>query len=254
MFPHTCRRSSSVFFYYQLEKITDDKWVLQTLKEGLKLEFLKFPNSNRCTQNKCQFSYIRRGSKMIRKVCNRTCTLHGNSKRFLQYILSGDKKNRDLRPIINLRPLNRYMVKKHFKMDTLIKFLNLVNKNDWAISLYLNDAFLHISMHPNHRKYLRFHVQGKAYQFKAMCFSPTQTPRVFTKIIATVPAYLRVQHIRLVAYIDDWLIVNSSKKKHLLLDREKVLKLPLHLGFIINKTKSQLISSQKIVYLGVYSD
>lgn len=91
--------------------------------------------------------------------------------------------------------------------------LNLVNKNDWAISLDLKDAYLHIPMHQNHRKYLRFHVQEKAYQIKAMCFSPTQTPRVFTKIIATLPAYLRVQHIRLVAYIDNWLIVNSSLKK-----------------------------------------
>lgn len=59
-----------------------------------------------------------------------------------------------------------------------------------------------------------------------MCFGPTQAPRVFTK---TVAASLRVQNIRLVAYLDDWLIVNSSQEK-LLLDREKVLNLLLHLG------------------------
>lgn len=56
-----------------------------------------------------------------------------------------------------------------------------MNKNDWAISLDLNDAYLRIPIHPNHRKYLRFHVQGKAYQFKAMCFCPNQASRVFTK-------------------------------------------------------------------------
>lgn len=45
-------------------------------------------------------------------------------------------------------------------------------------------------------------------------------------------------NIRLVAYPDDWLIVNSSQEK-LLLDRERVFNLLLHLGFIINKTTSQ---------------
>lgn len=76
----------------------------------------------------------------------------------------------------------------YLKIDTLIKVLNLVNKNNWAISLDLKDAYLHIPMHQNHRKYLRF--QGKAYQFKAMCFGQTQAPRVFTKNIASVAAYL----------------------------------------------------------------
>lgn len=82
------------------------------------------------------------------------------------------------------------MVKKHFKMDTLIQVINLVNINDWAISLNLKDAYLHIPMHPNNRKYLRFYVQGKVYQFKAMSFGPSQAQRIFTNIIATVAPYL----------------------------------------------------------------
>lgn len=82
------------------------------------------------------------------------------------------------------------MVKKHFKMDTLIQVINLVNINDWAISLNLKDAYLHIPMHPNNRIYLRFYVQGKVYQFKAMSFGPTQAQRIFTNIIATVAPYL----------------------------------------------------------------
>lgn len=51
-------------------------------------------------------------------------------------------------------------------MDTLIQVINLVNMNDMAISLDLKDAYLHIPMHPNNRKYHRFHVQGKVYQSK----------------------------------------------------------------------------------------
>ena len=85
-----------------------------------------------------------------------------------------------------------YMVKK-LKLDTMIKVINLVNKNDWAISFDFKDAFLHVPIHQNHRKYFRFFIQGKPYQFKALYFDTTQAPRVFRKIVTTVAAYLPVQ-------------------------------------------------------------
>ena len=83
-----------------------------------------------------------------------------------------------MRPIINLRPLNQYLKKQHFEMDTLNKVLNLVKPNDWAISIDLTDAYLHI---PIFSKHLRFCVENRCYQWKTMCFGPTSAPRVFTK-------------------------------------------------------------------------
>jgi hypothetical protein len=44
------------------------------------------------------------------------------------------KKNDKMRPVINLKPLNGYLKKTHFKMDTLSKVLNIVKTGDWAIS------------------------------------------------------------------------------------------------------------------------
>ena len=96
-----------------------------------------------------------------------------------------------MRPVINLKPLNGYLTKTHFKMDTLSKVLNLVKTGDWAISLDLNDAYLHVPKFHSHRKYLRFCIQNQCYQFKVLCFAPTSAPRVFTKIVAVVAAYLR---------------------------------------------------------------
>ena len=102
-----------------------------------------------------------------------------------------------MRPIINLKPLNGYLKKTHFKMDTLSKVLNLVKTGDWAISLDLKDAYLHVPMFHTHRKYLRFCIQNQCYQFKVLCFGPTSAPRVFTKIVSVVAAYLRTLGIRL---------------------------------------------------------
>ena len=64
------------------------------------------------------------------------------------------KKNGEMRPVINLKPVNRYFVKKHFKMDTLSKVLNLVTKGDWALTIDLKDAYFHLKIFKGHRKYL----------------------------------------------------------------------------------------------------
>jgi hypothetical protein len=41
---------------------------------------------------------------------------------------------------------------------------------DWAASLDLQDAYLHIPVHPDYQHYLQFYFEGLAYQFKAMPF------------------------------------------------------------------------------------
>ncbi|XP_052228265.1 uncharacterized protein LOC127842674 isoform X1 [Dreissena polymorpha] len=134
-------------------------------------------------------------------------------------------------------------------MDTLTKVLNLVQKNDWAISFDLKDAYFHIGIFKKHRKFLRFAWKGKVFQFKTLCFGPTVSPRVFTKILSVVAAYLRVKAIRLAVYLDDWIQLNQERQI-LLTEREITLNLLLNLGFIINKNKSTLIPVQILTYLG----
>ena len=159
------------------------------------------------------------------------------------------KKTGDLRPVINLRPLNQYLKTEHFKMDTMSKVINLVKKGDWAISIDLRDAYFHIPIFPAHRMYLRFCVQGRAYQYRALAFGPKTSPRVFTKVVSVVAAHLRMQSIRLAVYLDDWLALNAIRRL-LLQDRQKILNLLSQLGFLVNAEKSQLVPTQDITYIG----
>ncbi|CAC5403693.1 unnamed protein product [Mytilus coruscus] len=122
---------------------------------------------------------------------------------------------------------------------------DLIEKN--AIEI-VPQAEIH-QVHKTYRKFLRFCIQGKCYQFVALCFGSSQAPRVFTKIIIVVAAHLRTQNIRLATYLDDWLLVNAQEKM-LISDREKTLSLLVKLGFIVNLQKSSLIPSQEITYIG----
>ena len=159
------------------------------------------------------------------------------------------KKTGDYRAVINLRPLNQYLKTQHFKMDTMKTVLNLVKKGDWAFSVDLKDAYFHILIHPSHRKYLRFCIKGKAYQYRVLAFGPKTSPRVFTKVVAVVAAHLRMQSIRLAVYLDDWLALNAIRQM-LLRDRKRILELLSQLGFLINSEKSNLEPTQDITYIG----
>jgi hypothetical protein len=127
-------------------------------------------------------------------------------------------------------------------MDTLNKVINLVKPKDWAISIDLRDAYLHVPLFPKHRQYLRFCIQGRCYQWKTLCFGPTSAPRVFTKIVSVVAAILRAQSIRVAIYLDDWLVVNQNKQ-HLILDRGKMSQSSSFTRF--HNKQSKIMSSSK---------
>lgn len=241
------------FFVHEWEKITQDQWVLSVIREGLKFEFMAKPpfSGIRHTNVNAQNASILllEVKKLLQKGAIEPVPPENMKTGFYSTFFLVPKKTGDLRPIINLKPLNRYLRKQHFKMDCLSKVKNLVQQGDWAISIDLADAYLHIPIHVKFRKYLRFCILGKAYQFVSMCFGPTVAPRTFTKIISVIAAHLRMQNVRLAVYLDDWFLINQLERL-LLLDKEKTLTLLVNLGFIIRLEKSELITSQRVTYIG----
>ena len=121
------------------------------------------------------------------------------------------------------------------------------------VSLDLKDAYLQVPMHPESRKFLRFMVGGKVYQFKVLCFGLSTAPQVFTRVMAPVSAILHRTGVRLRRYLDDWLIQASSREQ-VLLALKTVLRLCSSLGIVVNWEKSQVIPTQRMVYLGVILD
>ena len=153
------------FFIKEWEKITDNKWVLSTIAEGLKFEFISKPKwIGTCVPVKNLPIILTDVESLLEKGAIEPVPISQINSGFYSTFFLVPKKTGDLRPIINLRPLNRYMSKQHFRMDTLTKVLNLVKPKDWAISLDLTDAYLHIPIHKSHLKYL-----GSAFRDK--CFS-----------------------------------------------------------------------------------
>ena len=154
------------------------------------------------------------------------------------------------RPVIDLSILNLRIQQTSFKMETLQSVLLSVRPGDWMVSLDLKDAYLQVPMHPESRKFLKFMVGGKMYQFKVLYFGLSTAPQVFTRVMAPVSAILHRMGVRLRRYLDDWLLQASSREQVLLALRT-VLRLCRSLGIVVNWEKSQVIPTQQMVYLGV---
>lgn len=80
-------------------------------------------------------------------------------------------------------------------------------------------------------------------------FRIASTPRVFTKILKPVIGLLRKQGIRLIIYLDDFLLMASTEET---LSYQVTLTVTLleMLGFVVNYQKSQLNPTQSIEFLG----
>ena len=154
------------------------------------------------------------------------------------------------RPIIDLSTLNGFVQKTKFKMETVQSVLASIRQDDWMFSLDLQDAYLQIPIHPESRPYLRFSTVKGTFQFKVLCFGLSTAPQVFTRVMAPVSVILHQLGIRLLRYIDDWLILASSKEE-CLRAREILLELCMTLGIRINFQKSHLSPSQVATYLGI---
>ena len=154
------------------------------------------------------------------------------------------------RPIIDLSTLNHYVTSSRFHMETPRSVLNSIRPGDWMISLDLQDAYLQVPVHHDSCRFLRFVVDGKLFQFRVLCFGLTTAPQVFTRIMAPVSAILHRHGVRMLRYLDDWLILASSEIA-CLQSRDRLLAVCTELGIQVNLTKSSLVPSQSIVYLGM---
>ncbi|KAG1930863.1 septin-8 [Pimephales promelas] len=126
-------------------------------------------------------------------------------------------------------------------------------REDWFAAIDLKDAYFHVSILPRHRPFLRFAFEGQAYQYAVLPFGLALSPRVFTKIVEAALVPLREHGVRILNYLDDWLILAHSRAQ-LCEHRDLVLRHLARLGLRVNREKSKLCPVQRISFLGMEID
>ncbi len=149
-------------------------------------------------------------SLLVKGAVETVCPAQSMSGFYTRYLLV-PKKDGGLRPILDLRYLNHALMKQTFRMITSKQILSQIYPGDWFFSLDLKDACIHIQIAPHHRRFLRFTFKGVAYQNTVLPFGLSLALRTFTKCMDVALFLLRQMGIRILNYLDDWLILAKSE-------------------------------------------
>ena len=154
------------------------------------------------------------------------------------------------RPVIDLSRLNGWVDVSSFRMETAQSVLQSLRPGDWMVSLDLQDAYLQVPVHPASRRFLRFCVGGAVFQFTTLCFVLSSAPQVFTHVMAPISSIMHRHGFCLLRYLDNWLVLGSTFQG-LVRARDFLLWICLCLGVIVNLSKSSLVPTQTLDYLGM---
>ena len=233
--------------------------VVQILKEGYTLPFRVRPKLTRsptvisCYVNPQRNSYLLEAlhqlidKNAVEQVMNKT------SLSFFNRLFLVPKPNNKWRPILDLSNLNPFLKTEKFKMETPETIRTSLQGGEWVTSIDFKDAYFHIPIQEQSRKYLRFHVQGQTYQFKALPFGLSTAPLEFTVIAKEVKLMATCQGIRIHQYLDDWL-VRAGSHQVCLRHTQHLVKICQDLGWLVNLDKSELEPKQIFDFVGYQFD
>lgn len=237
------------------KSFTDNQWALQTVGQGLRVPFTSQPFQKRLppetlagtdagTVHAAVLEFqTQRVLEPAPRLPNRR-VLYRHS-----HFTVPKREPGKFRHIINMRRGNAFVAHTHFKMEGLETLKRLVHPGDWCTKVDIASAFTHVPIFPGHRDFFRIRHRGKELRFAAMPFGYRDSPRVFTMLMRTALKPLRERGLRLVAYIDDILLLASSREEAL--QQTEMLLWHLHfLGFNIAWEKCVLQPTKALDFLG----
>ena len=233
--------------------------IVQILREGYTLPFRIRPNLTRSPTVVSRYVNPHRNSyllealhqlmdkKAVELVHNQT------SLGFFNRLFLVPKPNNKWRPILDLSKLNLFLKVEKFKMETPETIRTSLQQGEWVTSVDFKDAYFHIPIQEQSRKYLRFHVQGRTYQFKALPFGLSTAPMEFTVLAKEVKLMAINKGIRIHQYLDDWL-VRARSQETCLHHTQILVRMCQDLGWLVNLEKSELEPKQVFDFVGYQFD
>lgn len=244
------------YFWRVWETLGVDPWLVSTLKTGYKLEFdktpplrkvpLVFPLPSDSTKREALFALLEGllEKKVVEKVRN-----PDTPGFYSRFFVTPKKETGKWRAILDLSELNSFIKSQKFKMETAESIRGSFTQGEWASSIDLQDAYFHVPIHHTHHKYLRFAVGETVFQFVALPMGAKPSGQIFTRVVTPVKGIAHRRGIHLSQYLDDW-IVKGRSKEEVIVKTGFILWLTKAMGFLVNQSKSELVPTQNLVYLG----
>ena len=134
-------------------------------------------------------------------------------------------------------------------MEGLFLLKETLQKGDYMFKIGFKDAYFSVPLNQKSQKFVSFKWKNLFYQFLCLCFGLGPAPRIFTKSMRIPISLLRKLYVLLIIFLDDILIMASSKEE--LTFAWGTLIYLQNLGFLINYKKSVLEPCQNIQFLSM---
>ncbi|XP_066596619.1 uncharacterized protein [Prorops nasuta] len=160
------------------------------------------------------------------------------------------KNNGDLRQIFDLRGVNKYITTKYFRLISQARVPEFLQPGDWMVRVDLSQAYFHVPIAPSHRCFLRLVYDKELLQMTSFPFGLSSAPHTFATITNWVAETLRLRGMRVVVYLDDFLLTSQSRTQ-LTSDFVEATNLMQSLGWKINFKKCVSVPCQELEFLGL---
>ena len=246
-------------------KILDSKFCNSIVNEGIKI-FIK-PEFQDLVDSKVSTKFVptrvnNEQSEKLRNCINEFLDLEVIKEVDMNFpvynshvfVVHTEERSTKDRMIFNMKPLNKFLEVESFTMISIHDIVPYLSNYNWATTIDISKAYLHLPIDPRFEKYFSFSFAGKKYIFRAMPFGLSSAPYIFTRFTKPIWSYLRREfQIMIFAYLDDILILAQSflqSKFHTMI----TIYFLNQLGFKLNLNKSCLSPSQTFTYLGTNVD
>lgn len=183
------------------------------------------------------------GQKILQPVSNITPS-------FISKLFLRKKSDGTMRPIFDLRDLNKFVKPKPFRLISHASIPDFLQQGDWMIKIDISQAYFHLAAAEGHRPFLRVSYEEQLYEMTCLPFGLSSAPHLFSAVTCWVAETLRAQGCRVLVYLDDFLLANQNQTKLCHQAAEAVRHLE-YLGWQINYTKSILTPTKDLEYLGI---
>lgn len=236
--------------------ITRSRWVLKTIRFGLKISIVRPPYQVREPRHMSwrnpspmqkEWMDLAKQWNTMEKVPTNSLSNH----QIIHNLISEPKKGR---LCSNTRLLNRAVKKMPMKMESIKDVRHRFRKGTWLLKIDLSKFYWTLRINPAHRQYFRFRIDDVLMQWRCLPFGFVNSMQIMARIMAPVVRELAKMGIETIMWVDDMILLLSADEVHSTILAAKAVNLLTSLGFIINQIKTSSKVSMSAEFRGFMWD
>ncbi|MEW8546455.1 MAG: reverse transcriptase domain-containing protein [Candidatus Thiodiazotropha sp.] len=235
-------------------EITEDKYIIDVVKNGYKLPFKTMPpeillKNNRSARENKSFVVEEIGRLLQKRVISEI----EHAPHVVNPLTVAFSRSGKARLVLDCRHINEHLHAFKFKYEDIKIAEQMFEKGFYLFTFDLKGAYHHIDIFVGHRTYLGFSwTEGKEtryFVFNSLPFGISTAGHIFTKTLRVVVKFWRSKGHRIIMFLDDG-IGGSSTFDHALISSAFVKQSLLSLGFLLADEKCNWKPCLQVVWLG----